>query len=217
MGTYSERADSESVWTRNLFLLWETNRIAVDAEDVTRSWLGAGDIMIRAMVHAVVGATIAIFSLAATPARADAIEWKQWSYNCMHDHKDPYGTVMNAANCWAIICRGVKSHHFYGLGSSCLYVFKFTREGQELSRMSSDELCQPAPSKAAVDGTRIDSLTDEEQINAVRKGKRILRRVEVRGWPYCEDTDIEADLSGSEHIYQKLLKMSPKYLGDPKP
>lgn len=172
--------------------------------------------MIRATVHAIVGVAIAIFSFVVTPAQADAIEWKQWSYNCMRDHKDAYGTVMNPANCWAIICRGVKSHHIYGLGGSCLYVFKFTREGQELSKMGGDELCQPAPTKAAVDGKRIDTLTDEEQINAVRKGKRIIRRVEARQWPYCQDTDIEADLSGSEYVYQKLLKMSPKYLGDPK-
>lgn len=173
--------------------------------------------MIRPLVHAIIAIAIASFSIAATPVRADSFEWKQWSYNCMHDHKDAYGTVMSEANCWAIICEGVKSHHFHGLGSSCLYVFKFTRDGQELSRMASDELCQPAPSQIAVDGRRVDLLTDEEQINAVRKGKRIIRRVEARGWPYCEDTDIETDLRGSEYVYQQLVKMSPKYLGGSRP
>lgn len=132
----------------------------------------------------------------------------------MKDHTDPYGTVLNPANCWASICDGVKHSDPYGLGDSCLSVFEFTREGRHLTGVHVEDLCEPRPTEIAVDGKRIDLLPDEEQIDAVRQGKHIIRRVQGRGWPYCEDVDIEADLSGADHVYKQLLKMSKKFLGD---
>lgn len=101
---------------------------------------------------------------------ADSFDYGKWSYNCMHDHTDPYGRVQNPRNCWAIICGDE------GLGlRSCLSIFKFDERGEGLASIDSTEACEFTPSENAVDGKRIDLLPQNEQVKAVVSGNFITR------------------------------------------
>jgi hypothetical protein len=136
------------------------------------------------------------------------MEYGAWSYNCMHDHKDPYGRLMNPKNCWAIIC-GVKEFN-------CISIFKFTEDGEGLSPIVPHEACEYTPHAIAVDGQRIDTLPVGEQIEAVIAGNSLTREVwdPTKGsWPYCLTEDATVSLKGSTEVYQRLKKMAPEYLG----
>jgi hypothetical protein len=76
------------------------------------------------------------------------------------------------------------------------------------------EVCEPAPRKAAVDGKRIDLLSGEEQVKAITTGKTIVRQVQKRGWPDCFDGDDERSLEGAKEVWDLLqtLKTKGKYL-----
>lgn len=145
------------------------------------------------------------------PANAASFEYGRWAYNCMHDHKDPYGDVLNPRNCWASICgEGLPA----GLG--CINVFYFTKERDGLTRVETREACDNRPVKKAVDGVRIDTLPNDEQIQHVLKGKSMTMQVwdfeGKGGWPYCYTTDITFSLKGATEVYKRLIKLKPSFL-----
>ena len=139
---------------------------------------------------------------------ADSMDYGSWSYNCMHDHKDPYGRLMNPRNCWAIIC-GVEDFN-------CVYIFKFTEDGEGLASIEPHEACEYTPYAITVDGHRIDTLAVSDQIEAVINGDNLTREVwdPINGtWPYCQTADATVSLKGSAEVYRRILKMAPDYLG----
>lgn len=145
-----------------------------------------------------------------SPAKADSYEYGEWAYNCMHDHKDPYGDVLNPRNCWASVCpKGVWE-------GGCVTIFHFTKDRDRVGNIGPHQACEYTPSKMAVDGQRIDLLSDQEQIDAILKGKSLTLEVwDYKGkgsWPYCYTADRTISLKGSSEVYKRLMKMKPKYL-----
>lgn len=143
------------------------------------------------------------------PVKADSYEYGRWAYNCMHDHKDPYGSVLNPRNCWASICDP-------DAPQGCVTIFYFTKDRERVGHIEPREGCEYSPSKMAVDGVRIDLLPDEQQIEAVIVGRSLTMQAwnfEGKGhWPYCLYTDQTISLQGSGEVYKRLKQLKPSYL-----
>lgn len=155
-----------------------------------------------------------LLSAASIPDRhayAGSFEFGKWAYNCMHDHKDPYGTVLNPRNCWASICGAEAASQ----GEGCISIFYLTDDRWGLGRNISLPPCEYTPQEIAVDGQRIDLLSDREQIEAVTKAKSLTRRLWKRSWPYCETKDVTVSLDGSAEVFKRIEKLSPTFINRP--
>jgi len=149
------------------------------------------------------------FVLTLPSVKAETFTEGRWSYACMHDHKDPYGSILNPANCWAMICgETVKGDH----GENCVLIFKFTRKHIGLGHLEEREACDYYPGRIAVDGRRIDQLSNKEKIRIVLKGKTITREENYRPWPYCSYSNVTTNLDGAASVLKKLMGMKDGFL-----
>ncbi len=140
---------------------------------------------------------------AAAAERHESRKVGRWQYGCVEDHKNPYGEVLNTANCWMMICER-------GHSDVCLYILEVRNEGVQLSPVGATSDCTTPPHKAAVDGVRIDNLSGLEQLTAIIAGKTIIREVENIEAPGCEIKDVEWSLDGAKNIWELLKKLNDK-------
>jgi len=157
--------------------------------------------------------TAAMISLALhSTARADEWnkwhEYKQFSYACFTPAKDAYGEVKDSWHCEA----GVSAA---GVGETLIVFYAtlekdmiFPHQGFRFDYESS-EGCEdyPSPTKIAVDGRRIDEWSDEEELQAVLKGKSLIRQMVDEPWPECSLKDVTFDIHGAAEVYARLKKL----------
>ena len=144
-------------------------------------------------------------------SKAEVFTLGAWGYACSHDEKDPYGTVIFERKCSASISGDL----VWEMGELVVPIFKLTDKRWSLDQEQTLEGCDYTPNEIAVDGVRIDNLSDFEQISAVINGKMLTRRLFEKPWPYCTTHDVTVSLKGSAEVYKKLTILSSKYIRRP--
>lgn len=149
--------------------------------------------------------------LAATPAfgqklvahqSAENVEYKQWSLWCRADVLDDYGDLRFKRHCTAYLSR---PGHF-----DSIPIMTITDKHIGLASAAAPSDCDYQPTRVAVDGKRIDNLDNDQQMQAIFSGKKLIREVWKLHWPECEHEDVTVDITGAKQAWDRLLKLKAK-------
>lgn len=134
-----------------------------------------------------------------------ATNQSKWNVGCQPDQRDPYGKLVERRKCWAMLTDFRQSNQ--GLTHGVESIFEVNHDGPiiVMQRKRDADICDHrAPKKKAVDGRRIDHLSKEQQINAIRSGRVFVRETN-RGWPYCNLNNTVAHIDGADRAYSDMM------------
>ncbi len=84
-------------------------------------------------------------------------------------------------------------------------IFEVDAEGVKFIKPHKVSACDGAPRRIAVDGKRIDQLSEKDQIEAVLKGSRLVREEQGK-WPYCGIAPNGTYLQGVRPGYDRMMQ-----------
>ncbi len=84
-------------------------------------------------------------------------------------------------------------------------IFEVDAGGAKFLKPHKQIACDVAPQRIAVDGKRIDQLSEKDQIEAVLKGSRLVREEQAK-WPYCGIGPHGTYLQGVRPGYDRMMQ-----------
>lgn len=139
--------------------------------------------------------------LLASPAHA-----LDWYVACDKAETDAFGDTATGQNCTLSVDNLLSKEDLIGLA----YVIRnspiliIDTKGARPYPVLSDPLCRRKPTRMAVDKKRIDSLSHEEQVQAILNGKVFVREEQAR-WPKCNFVSRATYLTGISAAYKRML------------
>ena len=127
-----------------------------------------------------------------------------WSYICDPGGPDQFGENKKTPYCTITVSNFGKTLIGNSYTISHANIIYYTKGTAKVIKPLSDSPCDSSPKRIAVDGRRIDQLSDALQIKAMLSGK-LYTREEQANWPYCGIAAHAAYLDGFSEIYQKML------------
>lgn len=111
----------------------------------------------------------------------------QWQVGCDSESKNQFGEKKRRY-CWLFVNNlsnngTLMDDNSWVIGLETL--FEIDKAGLHLIKpKKSDDLCSGRPRKIAVDGRRIDQLSEKEQVKTILNGRRLVWEKQAL-WPYC--------------------------------
>lgn len=127
-----------------------------------------------------------------------------WSYTCVPGGYDQFGENKQPPHCTITVSNIGKSLIGNSYTISYANIIYYSKDKAKVIKPQPDSPCDGAPKRIAVDGRRIDQLSDALQIKAMLAGK-LYTREEQAEWPYCGIGPHAAYLDGFSEVYQKML------------
>lgn len=136
----------------------------------------------------------------------DAVSAKtsDWSYSCYEGGTDQFGENRKIPYCIITVSNLGKSIIGNSYTISYANIINYTKLGTKILKPQPDSPCDGIPKRIAVDGKRIDQLSDALQVKAMLTGK-IYTREEQAEWPYCGIAAHAAYLNGFSEVYAKMM------------
>jgi hypothetical protein len=134
----------------------------------------------------------------------------RWTLQCSGGKRDAFGDIRESKYCWALISSvGNEDPLKYNMIE---IVFRIDTNGLHVPPpQRRDSLCRWQPVRMAVDGSRIDNLAKNEQVERLKQGTTFLRE-EAGSWPSCgEKRHKIAMLHQTREVVDALIQMWGKY------
>ena len=130
-----------------------------------------------------------------------------WSIACAGGKKNAYGEKSGKASCFAQYFPPSSFGFWHGSNT----IFEVDQAGPRVGRIrKKDPLCQSTAKRVAVDGTRIDGLSQGEQIAKIVSAGRFARE-DHDLWPECGLFNNDVRLERAQEAYEAMERLWDSY------
>lgn len=127
----------------------------------------------------------------------------KWTYACYKGGSDAFGENKKSPYCIVSVDNLGKTLIGNSYTIKLSDIVRYSGGKPKIIRPTADSTCENSPRRIAVDGKRIDSMSDETQIDRMKAGT-LYTREEQASWPYCGVAPHAAYLSGFSEVYDAM-------------